>query len=288
MKVLVTASTGLTGRAIVKAMASKNIYIRAMAHASIKTKEMLLLGAKETFVGDVASEKDLFSAMDGIDAIYYICPTAREDEAEIGKMAITVAKKAGVNRFIYQSVLHSNEPALPHHRRKLEVERALIGSGLNYTIVQPAPFMQNILNAKKALTEKSLFVQKFFTGTETTNRINLIDAEDFGQCVAQIALESQYDYATLELCGPENLSVSAMISDIEGELNKEVALRYISDDEFRKSMQDRNASLYSIETLLRMFHHYNEGDFCGCDFVATSILKRKPVNFVEFLKRELK
>ncbi len=288
MKVLVTSSTGLTGKAVVKSLAAKNIKVRAMVHSSNRSDEMLRIGATEVVVGDISSYDDLLSAMEGVDAIYYICPTAREDEAEIGKKAISAAKKLGVRRFVYQSVLHSIEPELPHHRQKLEVERALVDSGLCYTIVQPAPFMQNILNGKDALLNNKIFVQKFFTSTDSKNRINLIDAEDFGQCVAYIFLANIYDYATLELCGPENLYVNEMISAMEEVSGEKIGFKYITDDELKKSMSARNASEYSIETLLQMFHHYNGGDFCGSGFVATAILKRKPATFIEFLKRELR
>ena len=249
---------------------------------------MLGLGASETVVGDIASYDDLLLAMKGMDAVYYICPTAREDEAEIGKMAVKAAKKAVVKRFIYQSVLHSIEPELPHHRQKLEVERALVDSGLVYTIAQPAPFMQNILNAKETLLNHKVFVQKFFTGRDSANRINLIDVGDFGNCVAAIALSKRFQYATLELCGPQNLSASEMLSTIENVVGQEIKLKYLTDDEIRRSMSERNAPEYSIETLLKMFHHYNDGDFCGSDLVASTILKRAPTTFAEFLKRELK
>lgn len=288
MKVLVTSSTGLTGKAIVKAMVAKDIKVRAMVHSANRSDEMLRIGASEVSIGDISFYDNLLSAITGVDAVYYICPTAREDEAEIGKMAISASKKAGVRRFIYQSVLHSIESGLPHHRQKLEIERTLIDSGLCYSIVQPAPFMQNILNAKDALIKNRLFVQKFFTGLDSANRINLIDADDFGQCVAEIISENQYEYSSLELCGPENLSVSAMISAMEEVLGLKIGFKYISDDELRISLSARNASEYSIETLLKMFHHYNGGDFCGSDFVTTAILKRKPTTFIEFLKRELR
>lgn len=287
MKVLVTSSTGLTGKAVVKALVAKNIEVRAMIHSTNRSEEMLRIGASEIIVGDISSSEDLLYAIEGVDAIYYICPTAREDEAQIGKMAISVAKKAGVRRFVYQSVLHSIEPELPHHRQKLDVERALVASGLCYSIVQPAPFMQNVLNGKDSLLNKKIFVQKFFVGTESLNRINLIDAEDFGLCVAEIIGEDQYKYSTLELCGPENLSVSAMITTMEEVLRQKIGFKYISDEQLRMSMSARNASEYSIKTLLQMFNHYNGGDFCGSDFVAASILKRKPTTFMEFLKREL-
>lgn len=288
MKILVTSSTGLTGKAVVKALASKGVEVRAMVHSIQKSDEMLRLGASEIITGDIASYCDLLSAMKGADIIYYICPTAREDEAQIGKLAIRAAKETGINRFVYQSVLHSIEPELPHHRQKLAVEQALIDSGLIYSIVQPAPFMQNILNAKDALMHNKIFVQKFFVSQDSSNRINLIDVDDFGECVAEIALDDCYKYSTLELCGPENLTVSKMISSIETILNSKIGLKYISDDELRKSMSDRKATEYSVDTLLRMFRHYNEGDFCGSAFIAAAILKRIPTTFIEFLNKELK
>lgn len=288
MKILVTSSTGLTGKAVVSALNSKGIEVRAMLHSARKNDEMLGIGATETVAGDITSYKDLISAMKGADAVYYICPTTREDEGEIGKLALEAAKEVGIERFIYQSVLHSIEPELPHHRQKLEVERALVDSGLNYSIVQPAPFMQNILNAKEALINNRLFIQKFFTDKGSTNRINLIDVQDFGRCVAEIAVGSDYDFSTLELCGPENLSVSKMLSDIERILGKEICLRFISDEELMKSMSDRGEPHYSIDTLLKMFRHYNNRDFCGSPFIASVILKNTPSTFIEFLNRELR
>ena len=288
MKVLVTSSTGLTGKAVVEALAARGVEVRAMVHSSKRSEEMLGIGAAEVSVGDIASKNDLLAAMKGMDAVYYICPTAREDEAEIGKLAVCAAKEAGIRRFVYQSVLHSIEPALPHHRKKLETERVLVDSGLTYSIVQPAPFMQNILNAKEALLTSKIFVQKFFTGKDSRNRLNLIDVRDFANCVAETVLDKQYEYATLELCGPENLSVSDMISAIESTMGTEIGFKYITDEELRKSMSGRNASEYSIDTLLRMFRHYNDGDFCGSPFVTSAILKRTPTAFREFLNRELR
>lgn len=288
MKILVTSSTGLTGKAVVKALASRGLEVRAMIHSPHRSDEMLRIGASETVAGDIAAYGDLLRAMKGVDTVYYICPTAREDEEEIGRMAIRAAGEAGINRFIYQSVLHSIEPELPHHRQKLEVERALIDSGLVYSLVQPAPFMQNILNTKEALTVNKIFVQKFFTCIDSENRINLIDADDLGRCVAEIALGLQYQYSTLEICGPQNLSASEMLSAIEKVMGCQVAFKYISDEELRRSMQLRKASEYSTETLLSMFRHYNERNFCRSAFTATVLLKREPTAFIEFLEKHLK
>ena len=73
MRILVTSSTGLTGKAVVKAMASKGVEVMAMVHSDSKTDEMIGLGASGTVAGDIASYNDLLSAMKGMDVVYYIC-----------------------------------------------------------------------------------------------------------------------------------------------------------------------------------------------------------------------
>lgn len=148
--------------------------------------------------------------------------------------------------------------------------------------------MQNILNAKDVLIQNKVFLQKFFIDRDGSTRINMIDVNDFGYCVAKIISDPQYQYSTLELCGPENLSASEMLSAMEKVIGYTIELKYITDDVFRESMSERNASAYSIETLLKMFKHYNNGDFCGSAFTVSAILRKTPVTFIEFLNSELK
>lgn len=157
MKVLVTSSTGLTGRAIVKELADRGVSVRAMVHSATRVDDMLSLGAAETVVASIENEADLERAMTGVDAVFYICPTAHPEEGAIGCMAIDVAERLGIPRFIYQSVHNSIEPELPHHRQKLMVEQYLLASGLNYSILRPAAFMQNVLTASGLLLEKHIF-----------------------------------------------------------------------------------------------------------------------------------
>ncbi len=48
-----------------------------MVHSSNRSDEMLRIGATEVVVGDLSLYDDLLSVMEGVDAIYYICPTVR-------------------------------------------------------------------------------------------------------------------------------------------------------------------------------------------------------------------
>lgn len=145
--------------------------------------------------------------MHGADTVFYICPTAHPEEGRIGRMAIDIAADEGIGRFVYQSVLHSIEPELPHHRRKLSVEQHLLESSLTYKILRPAAFMQNLEPMLRGVLCDGIFKQRFFESADASNRINLIDAADYADAAARVTLSDEFDYGTFDLCGPENLGI---------------------------------------------------------------------------------
>src|SRR5690606_35992671 len=87
----------------------------------------------------------ILDALAGVEAVYFIAPNMHPHEYDIACEWLAAAKTAGVSRFVYHSVLFPQIEAMPHHWQKLRVEEALIRSGLDFTILQPASYMQNIL-----------------------------------------------------------------------------------------------------------------------------------------------
>lgn len=126
-------------------------------------------------------EEDLASAFRGVEAVYFICPAADPNEDAIGKKMIQAAQARGNVYFVYHSVLHSVLQDMPHHQKKLHVEQMLVDSGLVYTIVQPAVFMQMLMPAVKSVRGGGPLIQKFFLTNDT--RMNLLHLDDLGETV---------------------------------------------------------------------------------------------------------
>lgn len=287
MKVLVTSSTGLTGRAVVKALSLAGADVRAMIHNERHAGEMMSLGAKETVVASIESETDMARAMDGTDAIFYICPTAHPEEGAIGVMAANLAERAGIRRFIYQSVHNSIEPGLPHHRQKLIVEQHLLESGLDYSILRPAAFMQNILASSSLLRDRHIFVQRFYTSAESKNLINLIDVDDYAAIAAKVVTGDEYSYGCYDLCGPHNLSANDMLTAMSDVLGQTVSLQYTTDEEFEAMAKERKMPENTLRTLQTMFRSYNKFGFKGNGKVAAALLGHAPKDFRIFLSENL-
>ena len=283
--ILITGANGKTGRAIIKALLSKGEQIRALVHKAEQIQEIKSLGDMEVVVGDMMDQKAVDEAFIGISTVYHICSAVNPQEVEIGQIAINAAGKAGVDHFVYHSVLHSVLQDMPHHQKKLMVEELLVNSGIPYTIIQPAVFMQNILESWKSLSEKGIFQQKFFTTEET--RMCMLDLEDLAEAATIILTSSGHTGATYELCGPENLSLSDMIAAMKQHFGGEIKVETLQDEIFAAQLKKFGVGDYQVNTLLKMFKHYNEHGFTGNPNVLTWILGRKPNDFSSFIFRTL-
>ena len=283
--ILITGANGKTGRAIIRKLLLKGEKVRALVHRVEQIQELKLLGKMEVVAGDMLDEEVMNRAFKGIRAVYHICSAVNPDEVEIGKIAINAARCAKIEHFVYHSVLHSVFSDMPHHHKKFIVEEYLVNSGIPYTILQPAVYMQNILESWNLLSQKHIFEQRFFTNNET--RLCMVDIEDLAEAASIILTNSGYEGATYEICGSQNLSLSDMLTTMKKHFGCEIKARTTPIKLWTAKLKTYGVGGYQIETLLKMFKHYNEHGFIGNSNVLIWILGHKPNNFSSFILKAL-
>lgn len=284
--ILVTGANGQTGRAIIKKLLSKNMKVRAFVRKDEDVLKMNEIEVTDVYVGDLMQKESLQEGLNGVRAIYHICSVFNPNEVVIGENIIEVAKELNIEHFVYHSVLHSVLQKLPHHQKKLQVEEILINSNIPYTIIQPAVFMQNILENFDELYDNGVFIQKFFTNNDT--RMCFIDLEDLAEAVAIIFSSDKHKGLTYELCGSRNLNLEDMTDILNKVLYKEIIVKTPNNEEFAKMLKVNGASDYFIDVIIKMFDHYNEHGFIGNRNVLTWLLEREPNNFQNFIYRTIK
>ncbi len=143
--ILVTGAAGKTGKEIIRVLMKKGAIVRALVHNEGQIQGIKALGVKEVLTGDMRSQERMNQVFEDVRAVYHIPPNVSPEEFNIGQIVIKAAQSAGVEHFVYHSVLHPQIESMPHHWEKMRVEGKLFESGLPYTILQPAAYMQNIL-----------------------------------------------------------------------------------------------------------------------------------------------
>jgi uncharacterized protein YbjT (DUF2867 family) len=217
----------------------------------------------------------------GARRVYHICPNMAPDETEIGRLALNAARDAGVRHFVYHSVLHPQTESMPHHWRKLRVEEALFKSGLPFTILQPAAYMQNVLAGWERVVTEGVYAVPYAAET----RIGMVDLEDVAEAAARVITERGHEGASYELAGPEVLMQHEVAAVMGAAVGRPVRAEEIDRTDWERGARAAGLSDYAIETLLAMFRYYERFGFWGNPRVLAWLLGRKPAGFGEFLAR---
>ncbi len=279
--ILVTGGSGKTGQAILRSLLAKGQWVRGLARRREQAVLLTQLGVQEAFVGDMRDRATMEAAAVGARAIYHICPNVHSQEVSIGEIAIHAAQAAGVERFVYHSVLHPQIEAMPHHWQKLRVEEKLFESGLPYTILQPAAYMQNVLANWDVIVNQGVYAVPYALET----RLSMVDLRDVAEAAARVLVESGHEGATYELCGAELLSQNEIANILSEQLGREIKAEAVDMVTWQQQARSAGMSDYALDTLLAMFRYYEQYGFWGNSHGLGWLIGRPPATFAQFLER---
>jgi uncharacterized protein YbjT (DUF2867 family) len=279
--ILVTGAAGKTGLAVCRALVKRGAAVRAVVRRPEQVHTLLALGAAEAVVCDVRSGTELAGPARGTRAFIHICPNMNPDEVPIGKAAIYAAQQAHVERFVFYSVLHPQTEEMPHHWHKLRVEEALLRSGLGHTILQPAPYMQNILAGWDSIVSRGVYRVPYGAST----RLGLVDLDDVAAATAIVTTTSGHDGAIYELAGDEVLTQTEIARVLARVVGRDVQVEVEPHDAWQRRVRAAGLSPYAIETLIRMFSYYELHGFFGNGNVLRWLIGRALSGLEDFARR---
>ncbi len=160
--ILVAGATGSLGGRITRGLLAQGKAVRILARNNPISAELAKQGRANTVqslvdagaqavYGDLKDRASLDAAVAGIDTVITTATTTQrggDDTLQAVDLQgmldlIDAAKRAGVNRFIYTSAIGSVQGhPVPLFNIKGTCEAALERSGMDYTILQPAVFME--------------------------------------------------------------------------------------------------------------------------------------------------
>lgn len=270
LKALAVGAAGPSASLVIPELLKRQVSVRAFVHKPEDEPTVQKLGVTDIVAGELSDATAVAKALAGMDAVFYIAPAALENEAEVGKRFVAAAKRAGVRRVVFSSVIHPVLSELVNHADKAPVEEALLDSGMEYVFLHPAIFFQNIGASWAKMKETGMYGEPWSTET----RFSRVDYRDVAEVAAIALAEDRLLYGTYELCAEGNLNrhdLAALMSQVVGKAIKPIKVEIPP----QANMPPK---------LTRMFAWYDKHALLGNSTTLRAILGREPRTLKSFFE----
>lgn len=253
--VVVTGATGQTGQAVRALLARHHVPVRPLSRTPAADEDL--------FVVDPLTGAGLDPALDGAAAVYLMAPNLFAKEVAWVDHVLCAASRHGVGRVVYHSVMHPHCEAMPHHLRKATAEDHVRRSGLDWTILQPAAYHQNLL--------RHISAHHLEVPYDPTRTFTNVDLHDVAQVAVQALTSNDLSHATCELAGPERHTVHDLATTASHVLDRPITARQVP------------VPPHASPELRAMFAYYDRHGFSGHPGTVTQLLGRAPRTWAQAL-----
>ena len=267
MKVLATGATGQYAHHVVTALIAQGVDVRGVVHDPAKADQARSAGVTETVEVDLADRRGVAEALHGEDGGFLITPAFHPDATTMARNVVDAAADASIGKLVYNGVYHPSL-SLPNHAGTRPIEEALYASDLDFTILQPAMYVQAL---------EATYRDALKTGTVTApwskhSKMTYVDYRDVAEVAALAFIDPRLARGTFEL------AAGGMVNRIEiAEMMSRVAGRSL----VAENIDDVPPG---PEGLATMFADYDRVGFHGGNsLVLQAILQRPPRSVADFI-----
>jgi uncharacterized protein YbjT (DUF2867 family) len=271
--VLVLGATGTTGAATAAALRSAGARVR------LATRDPARLDPPSGTTAVAWSWDDASTwapALAGVDALFFVVPPFRPDEAELGAALVEAARAAGVARIVKLSAAGvEHAPDSGHRRNELAIE----ASGLQWVHLRPTFFMENLVNFQgEQIRREGVIALPAGDG-----RSAFVAAADIGE-VAVHALLGDANGEAWTLTGDEALTyaeVAALIAEAAG---REVRYVDVEPEAYAAGMRGFGMPELAVQTMAWLMTSVREHQAGSVSDTVSRVLGRPATRFATWAR----
>jgi NAD(P)H dehydrogenase (quinone) len=169
----------------------------------------------------------LDKALQGIDTLLLI------SSSEVGKRAtqhqnvINAAKKAGVRRIVYTSLLHADTTSISLATEHLATEAALQESGISYTILRNGWYTENYAGSIPGAVAGGALL-----GSAGDGKIAAASRKDYAAAAVTVLTTEGQEGKVYELAGDEAFSLADLAAEVSRQTGKEIPYKDLPAEEY--------------------------------------------------------
>ena len=281
MRVLMVGATGKYAGLVLPELKKRGVVVRALVRDQKSADRARQQGADEVARGDLQEPESLRLAAAGVNGVFHINPAFAADEASLGVSMVEAARRAGVSKFVFSGVIHPSIIRMSNHAAKQPVEAAMFESGMTFTVLQPAIFMQTLLNGWQEVVQRGRFSLPY----SRRARACYVDYRDVAEAAAIALTSDRLDNGTFELSAPGMFDRFDLTEMMSAALGRTVEAGEPSFDEWARMANLPEGPVR--DGMRRMYADYDRYGFPGGNAsVLTTVLGREPRTLMAFFQEQ--
>ena len=272
--ILVTGANGNLGGAVVRALANSDLTVVA---AGTHPENMQMPPGIEVRKLDYVQPETVTAALKGVDGLFLVAPPLDPEAPAKLNPVIDRAKAAGVRHIMLNSALGVDQNEAAPLR---VIEKHLMGSGLEYTILRPNFFMENFSSGFLApmIAQGGIYLAAGDAGT------SFISIEDIA-AVAAAAFEKELFGAAYNLTGPaalDHTQVSKMISEVCG---RQIQYHALTEEAMLQGARGRGMPEGAVQYMGILYGAVRSGWLAAVTGDMEKVSGRPPMTFGDFAQK---
>jgi NAD(P)H dehydrogenase (quinone) len=217
--IAVTGATGQLGRLVIAAL--KNQASTGEVIALARNPATAQGPGVSARAADYSQPATLDAALQGIDTLLLVSSSEIGQRTAQHRNVIEAARRAGVGRLVYTSLLHADSSPISLAAEHVETEVALKASGIAYTILRNGWYTENYTGSVAGALAGGAFI-----GSAGDGRISAATRADFADAAAAVLTGSGHQGRTYELAGDTSFSLAELAAEISRQTAR--ALPYLN------------------------------------------------------------
>ena len=281
MSIAVTGAAGQLGHLVIKNLKLKTSLANLLALVrNPEQTEVLGVTAKAI---DYSKPATIDSALSGVETLLLISSSEIGQRAAQHANVIAAAKKAGVKRIVYTSVLHADTSVLSLAEEHRATEADLKSSGLSYTILRNGWYTENYTGSVGAALANGAFF-----GSAGDGRISSATREDLADAAVAVLTTDGHVNATYELAGDTAWTLAELAAEISKQTGKDIPYRNLSESDYAAALEGAGLP----KGLAAAFASYDvsasQGALYGSERTLSELIGRPTTSLATSVERALK
>lgn len=229
MTIAITGATGQLGRLVV-AQLLRTVpagELLALARSTAKAADLGIAAR----CADYARPETLPPALAGVDTLLLISSSEVGQRIAQHRNVVEAAKRAGVKRIVYTSLLHADTSPLSLAPEHLDTEQAIKASGLAYTVLRNGWYIENHTAAIPAALSAGVLL-----GSAGEGRFSAAARADYAAAAAVVLTSPGHEGKTYELAADDAYTRAQFAAEVSRQAGKPLVYKDLPQAEYADAL----------------------------------------------------